>query len=540
MAAQIDFRVLRVLYQLTALLRPGPGPGILAAAQKHDQRMIRVSRFLKDLFSTGFSQVAVILFGVVLLKLLAAGFTKDDFGLFNVVRRWDMVLLPLLTLNMSIGLARYVSYEQEKATFFLHLSMAVTLVFCLVFFPALFIFPATFSILLFKTPNHSQLVMILTLFVLANLLHLLAYSYFRGKLNMNAANLMRTLFFGFPLIPAVLVLAFKTKNQFAPVSYLYLFFLAYALWGVFISLFFLRKEFSISQLTAIFMKGRESVKEALHQGKSVLTFSLSRIPGVFFSAMVFSFPVLYASHRISLTAAGYIGIVVVVLRLFEVFSMPFNMIFLPKFSTLKREHDSRHITEYSQIVLNFIFTFLPFCGVIMFGLIPFVVYIWFGSTYLIAADSVALAVLFSVFYLAFALIRGILDGLFEFPYTNIISFSGFLTIAVLSIIFGQDTYSLAVAFGCGLVMLGLVSIYLMVKKVGLTIRWHVPIASITGAALVFLLLHYADAYMADLGLEGLHTFVIGLFYRLVLVGGLWLLYWRRTVWYKEVVKRVRR
>lgn len=502
--------------------------------------MIRASRFLRDLFTTGFSQVAVILFGMALLKLLATGFNEADFGLFNVVRRWDMVLLPVLTLNMSIGLARYVSYEKEKASFFLHLALAITLLLCLLTFPALFLFPATFSVWLFKTPVHGRLVMIITLFVLANLLHLLAYSYFRGKLNMNAANLMRTLFFGFPLLPAAAVLLVKSKQTFAPVSYLYLFFLAYSVWGIFISLFFLRKEISLNELINIFKHGLSSIKESLRRGKHIMTFSLSRIPGVFFSAMVFSFPVIYASKRVSMAAAGYIGIVVVVLRLFEVFSMPFNMIFLPKFSTLKREQDSENITQYSRTVLNFIFTFLPFCGVIVFGLIPFVVIIWFGSHYLVAADGVALAVVFSVFYLAFALTRGILDGLFEFPYTNIISLSGFLTIAILSLIFGRDTYSLAVAFSAGLVMLGLISIYLLVKKTGLTIKWHLPALTLAGAALTFMVLHHVDLWVGGLELSKIHTFLLGVLYRLILTGGLWLLFWRKTLWYKEVMKRLDR
>lgn len=506
--------------------------------------MIRASRFLKDLFTTGFSQAAVILFGMALLKLLAAGFNEADFGLFNVVRRWDMVLLPVLTLNMSIGLARYVSYEQEKASFFLHLSLAITLLLCLLTFPVLFLFPVTFSIWLFKSPAHGRLVMILTAFLLANLLHLLAYSYFRGKLNMNAANLMRTLFFGFPLLPAAAVLLVKSKNSYAPVTMLYGFLLAYAIWGIAVSLFFLRKEISLRAFLDIFKNGslpvKQTIKHTLTQGKQIVTFSLSRIPGVFFSAMVFSFPVIYASKRISLAAAGYIGIVVVVLRLFEVFSMPFNMIFLPKFSSLKREQDSRHIAEHSRTVLDFIFTFLPFCGVLVFGLIPFIVTIWFGAHYLVAADGVALAVLFSVFYLAFALIRGILDGLYEFPYTNIISLAGFLTIAVQSIIFGRNTYTLAAAFSSGLVMLGLVSIFFLVRQTKLTIRWHIPVLTSAGAALLLAALYHTDLWISGLVLSKTYAFTLGTFYRLMLAGALWFFFWRKTQWYKEVMKRLER
>ncbi len=67
---------------------------------------MRVSRFLKDLFTTGFSQVGVLLFGIVLLKLMADAFSTDDFGLFIVVRRWNQVLLPVMTLSLGVGFAR--------------------------------------------------------------------------------------------------------------------------------------------------------------------------------------------------------------------------------------------------------------------------------------------------------------------------------------------------------------------------------------------------------------------------------------------------
>ncbi|MCP5046016.1 MAG: hypothetical protein GY940_02520, partial [bacterium] len=398
---------------------------------------MRASKFLKDFFSTGFSQAGVLIFSLVLLKLMADAFSESHFGLFNLVRRWNLILIPVITLNLSIGLVRYVSYEKEKSSFFLHLSLVTSAALCLPVFSALILFPSVFSKLLFDTPGHGRLVMALALFLTANIMHLMAYSYLRGKLEMNAANLLRTLFFGVPLLPAAAILLFKKETAFAPVSHLYLFFLAYAVWGIFISGYYLGKEFSGSAVTSIFRKGRSSVSDALKQGRDIFRFSLSRIPAVFFIAMVFGFPVLYAGYRLSLKAAGYVGIVVSILRLFEIFSMPFNMIFLPKFSALKRGNDPQLIRDHCRVVVDFIFTFLPFCGVFIFGLLHFAVRAWFPPSYLAAVDSIAVTVLFSAFYLAYALVRGILDGLFEFPYTNIICFSGFSIIALTALVFGS-------------------------------------------------------------------------------------------------------
>jgi len=503
--------------------------------------MIRISRFLKDLFTTGFSQVAVVIFSIILLKLLAAGFIKAHFGLFNLVRRWDMVLIPLLTLNMSIGVTRYVSYEEENGPFFLHFSLLVTIALCTLTFPLLILFPAHFSRLLFESPDYGLLVIIMALFLTANILHLIVYSYFRGKMNMNTANLLRTLFFGFPLLPAAYALWIKHKTGgFAPLEHLYYFFLIYSLWGIVLSLAFLRREISPKIIKQLFAQGWTSIKESFQMGRAILAFSLSRIPAVFFSAMVLSFPVLYTGHKFSLEAAGYMGIVVAVVRLFESFSMPFNMILLPKFSHLQREHDTQHIADYSRVMLDFIFTFLPFCGVLTYGLMPLLVSVWFGPQYMVTADSVALSILFSVFYLAFALIRGVLDGLYEFPYNNFVSFLGFLTIAIMSVLMGKDIYTLSIAFSMGMVTLGLVSIYLLAKKLNLKVNLFLPLKVLITAALVFVLLYGVDLKLADQKLSGLYHFFLSISFRILAVIVLWLVFWRKTLWYKEVLKRIGR
>ncbi len=499
---------------------------------------MRVSKFLKDLVFTGLNQVIVLAMGVVLLKFLSAAFSETNFGLFNVVRRWDIVLIPLITLNLNLGLSRYVSYEKENDSFYLHFTLIITTAFCILLSPPLFLFPSFFSKLLFDSAEYGDMVMILTLFLLANVLHLIAYSYFRGKMNMNVANSMRSWFFGFPLLPAAAAALYQHKTgHFAPSSYLNLFFLLYSLFGIFLSLFYLRHEVSLATVKTMFKVKRAALINTFKQGQNLLIFSLARMPAVFFMALIFSFPVFYANYMMSLVLAGYLGIVVSVLRLFEIFSMPFNMIFLPKFSGLLRDKDSSRIHEYCQVVLDFIFTFLPFAGVLAFGLMPFVVHIWFGNTYTITTSSVAVSVLCSVFYLAFALIRGILDGLFEYPYTNEISLASFLFMAVLSLIIGGDTYNLTIAFCSGLIMLGLLSTIVLVKKLRLVMPWLVLVKALLIAILLFTLLRFVDQQLADLGFKGMRLFAIQLGCRLLLVGALWFFYWRKSHWYKEVLKR---
>jgi len=490
------------------------------------------SKFIKDLFTTGFSQLGVLLFNVLILRIMTAALSKEYFGLFILMRRWVAVLLPILTLNLSIALTRYVSYEKENAGFYLHISLLISTAVSSIVFLVFFLFPQTFAGLFFKSTAFNTFVFILAFFLVANYVELITYSYFRGKLNMNAANAMRVLFYGFPVLLGLVLLLLKIKDYAA---FLYLYFLIYSLWGVLMGCYYLRKEFSSARLKNILKKKWKSV---FNRSRGLFLFSLIRIPSVLFDSLIFSFPVFFAAHKISVVAAGYMGLVVAVLRLLEIFSMPFNMIFLPKFSSLKKNDDMENIKSYSLLVLDFIFTFLPILVVMIFGLARFIILIWVGPAYLTIAKSVAAAILFSMFYLAFALIRGILDGLFVFPFNNFIGLSGFFTIAVLSLLMGSNVFRLSIAFGCGLLLLGLVSIGTLVKKLNLSIPWMVVLKAIAVTLFLFLVLKVVDGYLLGLNLKGLHFFAICVSYRILLVLPVWFFYWKKTSWYRELIKRI--
>ena len=492
---------------------------------------MKISKFLKDLLSTGVRQVGVVLFGFLLLKVMSAALSKEYFGVFIVMRRWVTILLPLLTFNLSIGLARYVSYQKDQARFYLNISLIVSIAFCFFMFIVFTPFNKIFSKLLFNDTNYSNFVFILVLFLFANILNLIPYSYLRGKMDMNAANMMRILFTGFPVLLALALLFMKIKNN---AHILTLYFVIYSIWGVIIGCYYLRGEFFTVLKTTL----ETSRKTIFSKSRSLFTFSLVRIPAVFFNSLILSFPALFAIYKISVVAAGYMGIVVAVLRLLAIFSMPFNMIFVPKFSSLKQDNNTENIRNYSMVVLDFIFTFLPLLVVIIFGLTRFIVLIWVGPAYLTTVNSVAIAILFSMFYLAFALIRGILDGLFIFPYNIFINLAGFVTLAVLALFIGSTISGLSLAFGFGLLVLGLMSIWTLVKKLTLSISWMMVLKAVVLSLLVFLVLKYTDDVVTGLKLKGLYSFAICVSSRVLLAAALWFFYWRKTLWYTEVMKRI--
>ena len=493
---------------------------------------MKASKFLKDLLFTGFSQVIILLCGVFLIKIMTAALNQEYFGLFTLMRRWASILLPIVTLNLSIGLTRFVSFEEEKSRFYLGISLLICVIFTSTALLAFFLFPGTFAELFFKNPKSVGFLYTLVFFLAANFMEMLTYAYFRGKLAMNAANGMRTLFYGFPVLLGLLLLLKKPHSQTAALN---LFFILYSLVGVLITLYYLRNEISLAAFKGIFIT---RCKTTFHKSRHFFTFSLSRIPGVFFNSLLLSLPAVIAAHKVSLTAAGYMGIVLAVLRLLEIFSMPFNMIFLPKFSTLLRDNQLENIKHYSRVVLEFIFTFLPITAVLIFGLSRYIILAWVGSGYLPVVNSVAAIILFSVFYLAFALIRGILDGLYTFPFNNFINLAGLIVLVPLSFTFGSDVFRLSLAFGGGLLTVGVVSIGILVKKLNLAIPWLTVIKAAAVNVILFFILLHADGIFMGFHFKPLHSVMVYVSYRIPLVLLAWFFYWRKTLWYREVLKRI--
>lgn len=494
---------------------------------------MKVSKFLKDLIITGLSQVVVLLFGFLLIKIMTASLDSDYFGLFTLMRKWISILLPVMTLNLTLGLTRYISFEEENARFYLNIALLVFGFLSTLMLMVFLLFPGAFAELLFNDPGTRALVYILVFFLAANFMELITYSYFRGKLNMSTANGMRTLFYGVPLLLGLGMLVKKSALQAAALN---LFFLLYSAAGVFIGIYYLRKEFSFTAFRELF---KIHWRTTFDKSRNFFFFGLNRIPAVVFNALVLSLPAVIAAHRISLTAAGYMGLVLMVLRLLEVFSMPFNMIFLPKFSAMIKDNQMDNIKNYSLVVLDFIFTFLPVVAVMLFGLTHYIVVAWVGPTYIPVVKSIAVTILFSMFYLAYALIRGILDGLFTFPYCNFINFAGFFVMAVLSLLMGYDVFRLTLAFGCGLLALGLFSIGVLAGKLNLAIPWKTILTAITGSVLLFLFLGLVDGHIKGLHLKGLAGAAVCVSYRALPVLGIWWFYWRKMLWHREVLKRIR-
>lgn len=489
---------------------------------------MKISKFIRDLFTTGFTQIAVLLMGIILLRIMATALSKDYFGIFMIMRRIIAIGGGLITLNLGVGLARYVSYKKEREKEFLNVSLLTTTFLSILTIIIFSLFRVYLSKIFFNASNFSIFVVLLSFYIFSYGIFTITYAFFRGRQNMDRANLLRFLYYLLPVILA-LILWIIFANKYSQILIFYYF--LFALGGILLSTAYLKKNLAFN----IFRK----IKKYFQNIKNLFFYSFSRIPSIFFLTLTFGIPVFFATHKISLEAAGYVGIAVSVVRLMEIFAAPFNLLFLPKFAEIKRNHNSQEIKHKVSIVVDFIISALPIFAVLGYGLAKYIVIIFFGQKYITAVPSVSLVILFSVFYLAYALLRGILDGLFSFPYVNLICLSGFLVTTITSALSHENISLLALDFGLGLFFMGMMALYILIKKGNVSLETNKLLISFLLILFSFLISLSVDRWIGNLIMNEYLKFGILILYRALLLLFLFLFYWKpKSLWFREFLHRV--
>jgi O-antigen/teichoic acid export membrane protein len=489
---------------------------------------MKLSKFIKDLFTTGFTQIISSLLVIILLKIMALSLSEEYFGIFMVIRKIIGIGAPLITLNLGVGLARYISYEKEKEKEFLNISLLVIIFFSLVVMAIFYIFKNYLSQIFFNTSEYNIFILFTALFLFGHAIYSISYTFFRGKQEINKSNKIN-IFSNFFSIILALTLWKIFGNQYSKILYFYL--LLFPIFMIVLGMGYLWHNIIFASLSKI--------KEKLQLTKQFFSYSLSRIPSGIFLALIFGIPVFVASHKISVMEAGYIGIAISTVRLIQIFATPFNLLFLPKFGEIKRRNNSKEINQKVSIVVNFIITVVPFLAIICYGLAKYIVFIFFGTKYIAAVQSTSIVILFSAFYISYVLTRGILDGLYSFPYVNIICMAGFLVTTVTSFLFYKNIFILAIDFSLGLFVIGIMALYILIKKTMISLRIKELLISLFYMASIFVVLFFLDNWVEFMIFKKYYKFGIMVAYRIILVMSLFWFYWKpKTLWYKELKYRI--
>jgi O-antigen/teichoic acid export membrane protein len=428
-------------------------------------RKQKKSNFITELSLTFLSQIIITISQIILLQILAKQISEEGLGIYLIIRRLIAFAFPVVTLNLSDSMSRYISFDKNKAVSYFKYSFLILGAICLGLLILVTLLKDLISVWLFGDSKFSILLFPTILFLFSNSCQVLCIGYFRGKQNFRVMNLVNIVFWIVAIFALLILYIFPDDY----VEFLFHYFLAYSIAAFIINGIFIGgdKHFQ-SQITKPFFNKLGS--KVLN--KKFFNYGISRIPNNFFFGAVFFIPIIFASNSFSLKMAAYIGVIISIVRILQLIGLPFNMLFVPKFSAFQAQSNDEIIRKHSQLVLEFILT-LPFWIGIFFSLFAReLVLMWFGEKYEIIIPHLQWLGPISGFLIGFVLIRGVLDGFSDYPYINIITLLAVgmvLALSLLAKFLSWNLTGLTLSFGAGLLVLGISSIYILVTRQNLNL-----------------------------------------------------------------------
>jgi O-antigen/teichoic acid export membrane protein len=409
---------------------------------------MRNSIFLsRNYILTYFTEFAVLISGVLVYKLAAGSFGKAGFNEYSVCRRTLSFIQPLLILGLGVGLPRYIAIAsanglQKKISSYFYSACLILAAVLIPVSTAFMIFDNELSYLFFGDEAYKKYILPLLVMLFGMVFHSLCYSFFRGEMKMNSANIMQLLNLG--LVP-MLIFVFG-RNIYEVLV------LTGITWCLISFFFFLLIAFKLKPQKEFLM---ESSKELLRYG-------IQRVPGDVALGGFFALPTYFIAHLVNdnLNSAGNAAFAISLLNMIGAAFGPICLLLLPQASKAIANKDYTSLKKYSKEIL--ILT-LVVSGI---GLLVAEVFtaplitLYMGGAYPDLVEVVRIVMPACVGYAVYISLRSILDA-YHVKAVNtrniFVCFILFIGLAYLTNFFGFSYYYILAVFGISLSILGLLT-----------------------------------------------------------------------------------
>jgi O-antigen/teichoic acid export membrane protein len=275
----------------------------------------------------------------------------------------------------------------------------------------------------------------LELLLAGSALHVLVYSYFRGRLAMKQANVLQFLNLG--LVP-VLTLYFFRKSAADVLTGL----------GSF--------TFSISAFSLLFTPWLSFSAQTLSEARELLRYGVQRFPGDFVLTAMMTIPVTLVAHFRGIQEAGMATFAISVLGMIGSFFAPVSLVLLPKASRLLADGNTNALCAQIKIITKL--TALASVGltVVILAVSGILVRLYLGENFSQAGDFIRIAVLGAVPYSMYVVLRSLIDAFHRNAIITLILIKSFVVFVVAAVVayrvFG-NTAAILVALMVGLTTL---------------------------------------------------------------------------------------
>ena len=460
------------------------------------------------------------------MRFLAKGFGPEEFGAYSLARRIISNIIPLATLSITVGLARYVATTNEnkqRGSYVLSSIISTGTALILLLIIAI---PASkqLSYLIFRSNEYINLYYA-SLFLLAGYCFFaITYAYFRGMQKFNFANSLQLC--SMALIPLIISFLFAYKKNSALI--MFLMGLAFYL--------------SIIPLILIIIKIKmPSLKDVRSSMKTLLSYSFPRIPSGFIIAGLITLGPLLGGLFIGLKEAGYFVIGQSVFRVMESAFVGFGLVALPKVSQLLAEDKIEFLKSKIEDILTMTFQLGIFITIHVFIWSRVIVLVWLGPEYKAAVPIMQILTLSLGPYLGYVILRSIVDAV-EFRAINTLNLSLSLAVAALaSIIFvyaGLGIIGLAIGTALGFLFLGAKTSIFLINRYKISLKnfmmhW-VLLLNVLFAGATLLLKKYVASFLSLTNLLILGFIIESIFFSCYL----YFFYKKDIRWFSELKKRI--
>ena len=307
----------------------GRAPG-LARHQKSagHQKSVRASsnessrvRTRRDYATTFITEILFVVSYLLCFRIVADHLGSFGFGEYALARRTLAVLTPLGALGLDLAVARFVAHSLGRGDTgrgYVPAAIGLQLAAMVIVSLPLLAFSEFFATLFFGGKQFRDLVLPLPLLIIGGGLQGIAYGYFRGRLQIQRANLLAFwIHVATPLVAVLLI----TGSVFAIL-------VATGVAWIAISLLAL----ATAQLHLV--KPRERAME-------LVKFSVPRIPGDLMQLLLFALPAILVAHVADIAVAGSVALGVAALGMIGAGSGAVGMVLLPVASRMIAA-ESRH------------------------------------------------------------------------------------------------------------------------------------------------------------------------------------------------------
>lgn len=395
---------------------------------------------MRDYCLTFAAEFGTLAAGLLVLRLAASNWGTVGFGEYVLVRRTlSLLQLPILC-NMGIAISRYVAIagvqaaRHTRATYVVA-ATAVALGASLACSTALLLLAGPVARLVFGSGQFASDIRIIAIALPGLVLHGVAYGYYRGRLQLLAANALQVL--NLALMPLA---AMAIPGASVPQAVLAM---AVA-WNV------VALGFMTPPLLAARGEIRDRIGDAITE---LLRFGVPRVPGEFALAALFSLPTIITAHFGGIEKAGFVGLGVSLLSMVGSMYAPLGQIVLPSVSAMAARGDTRTLRHDVQ----WLWLVCVASGALMVVVLAvgarLLVTLYVGVEFLPAVPVVRLVLLAGLPHITYVVLRNVLDALDPRPLNARNVVSALLVFLVVALGIGKPE-GVGLALLAGVTLLG--------------------------------------------------------------------------------------